>query len=64
MLLHTSARLPIDGWWGLISLMVSLDAAVLTMARPAEPAGEDWDAEDERETRHRLPRLAALFLGL
>jgi hypothetical protein len=45
------------------SLMASLDAAMLTMARPTRPAGEDWDPEDEHETRHRLPRLAALFLG-
>jgi hypothetical protein len=31
--------------------------------RPALPTGEDWDPEDETETRRHLPRLANRFYG-
>ena len=50
---------------GLIHLN-DLDAAVeealSERERPAGPAGESWDAEDDEANRVRLPRLAALFL--
>ena len=39
------------------------EAAVRGMTRPKRPAGDAWDVEDEQETRQRLPKLAALFLG-
>ncbi|MEV0679109.1 DUF4240 domain-containing protein [Actinosynnema sp. NPDC050436] len=38
-----------------------LEDALRAMDRPDEPAGENWDPEDEEETRRRLPRLAGLF---
>ncbi|GAT68404.1 hypothetical protein PS9374_04069 [Planomonospora sphaerica] len=37
-------------------------AAVAAMDLLDHPAGEDWDVDDDDETRRRLPRLAALFL--
>lgn len=39
-----------------------MEAVVPGMDRPAHPAGEGWDLDDEDETRRRLPRLAALFV--
>ncbi|GIH90322.1 hypothetical protein Psi01_09520 [Planobispora siamensis] len=39
-----------------------LTAAFAAMDRPDHPAGEDWDIDDEDETRKHLPRLSALFL--
>lgn len=36
-------------------------AAVRDQPRPAEPAGSDWDPEDDAENRRHLPRLAELF---
>ncbi|MQY06791.1 DUF4240 domain-containing protein [Actinomadura macrotermitis] len=44
------------------TLDAAVEAAVRGMARPAKPAGDDWDVEDDDEMRRRLPRLAALFL--
>ncbi|MGX1270505.1 DUF4240 domain-containing protein [Streptomyces phaeoluteigriseus] len=44
------------------SLDSALDAAVRRMRRPLKPAGDDWDVEDDAETRRRLPKLAGLFL--
>ncbi|MFD0690083.1 DUF4240 domain-containing protein [Actinomadura fibrosa] len=44
----------------------TFDAAVedvlRAMRRPEGPSGDDWDVEDDEETRRRLPRLSALFL--
>ena len=45
------------------SLDVAIERAIHDMARPRQPLGDNWDAEDDRETQRRLPRLAALFLG-
>lgn len=44
------------------SLDAAIEAAAGDMSRPGQPLGEDWDPEDDEETRRRLPRLAALFL--
>ena len=44
------------------SFDASMESAVRSMRRPDRPAGEDWDVDDDAETRLRLPRLAALFL--
>lgn len=44
------------------SFDASMETAVRSMRRPDRPAGEDWDVDDDAETRLRLPRLAALFL--
>ncbi|MDP9848813.1 DUF4240 domain-containing protein [Streptosporangium lutulentum] len=40
-----------------------MEATVPGMERPDRPTGENWDVDDAEETRRRLPRLAALFLG-
>ncbi|AWS49122.1 hypothetical protein DKM19_42315 [Streptosporangium sp. 'caverna'] len=39
-----------------------MEATVPGLDRPGRPAGENWDVDDEEETRRRLPRLAALFI--
>jgi hypothetical protein len=44
------------------SFDTAMESAVRSMQRPEHPAGEDWDVEDDAETRLHLPRLAALFL--
>ncbi len=44
------------------SFDAELETALKAMNRPSKPTGDDWDPEDEDETRQRLPRLAALFL--
>jgi hypothetical protein len=44
------------------SFDAAVEAAVRAMDRRTRPTGEDWDFDDEDETRRRLPRLAALFL--
>lgn len=43
------------------SLDAAVEAALRDHIRPADPAGESWDAEDAAANRRRLPRLAALF---
>ncbi len=44
------------------SLDAAVEAALRDRIRPADPAGESWDAEDADAARRHLPRLAALFL--
>ncbi|MDX2916474.1 DUF4240 domain-containing protein [Streptomyces sp. NE06-03C] len=44
------------------SLDAAVEAALCGRIRPAAPAGESWDAEDDEANRRHLPRLAALFL--
>lgn len=44
------------------SLDAAVEEALSERERPAGPAGESWDAEDDEANRGRLPRLAALFL--
>lgn len=43
------------------SLDAAVEAALRDRIRPADPAGENWDAEDAAANHLRLPRLAALF---
>ncbi|MFJ9108235.1 DUF4240 domain-containing protein [Streptomyces sp. NPDC102283] len=43
------------------SLDAAVEAALRDRIRPADPAGESWDAEDAAANRRHLPRLAALF---
>ncbi|MGK5531578.1 DUF4240 domain-containing protein [Streptomyces sp. URMC 129] len=45
------------------TLDAALAAGLAAATRPRLPFGENWDPEDRSETRRRLPRLAALFLG-
>lgn len=45
------------------SLDVAVEAALRDRIRPADPAGESWDAEDTAANRLHLPRLAAVFEG-
>ncbi|MFG2615320.1 DUF4240 domain-containing protein [Streptomyces anulatus] len=45
------------------SLDVAVEAALRDRIRPADPAGESWDAEDTAANRLHLPRLAAIFEG-
>ncbi|MBG0830762.1 DUF4240 domain-containing protein [Planomonospora sp. ID67723] len=40
----------------------AVTAVVAVMDRPGKPVGENWDVNDQHETRRRLPRLSALFL--
>ena len=40
----------------------SFDAALSVPEYPRKPEGENWNLDDDDETRRRLPRLAALFL--
>jgi hypothetical protein len=40
----------------------ALEAATEGMEFPEEPAGEQWDFDDEDEMRDRFPRLARMFL--
>lgn len=40
-----------------------VDRHLVGRVPPQDPAGENWDAEDEAENARRLPRLAALFQG-
>ncbi|KAB2343614.1 DUF4240 domain-containing protein [Actinomadura rudentiformis] len=44
------------------SLDAALETAIRAMTRPHQPAGDNWDVEDDHEMRRRLPRLSALFL--
>ncbi|MVZ99575.1 DUF4240 domain-containing protein [Actinomadura sp. LD22] len=44
------------------SFDASMESALRAMKRPEHPVGDDWDVEDDEETRLHLPRLAALFL--
>ncbi|MFJ6725682.1 MULTISPECIES: DUF4240 domain-containing protein [unclassified Streptomyces] len=44
------------------TLDAALTDALRGLDRPGRPTGDDWDAEDEEETRRRLPRLSGLFL--
>jgi hypothetical protein len=44
------------------SFTAAVADGLATMSRPTEPDGDNWDPEDDAETRRRLPRLAALFL--
>lgn len=32
--------------------------------QPSEPAGEEWDFEDQNEVKKRLPRLSTLMAGI
>ncbi|MFI1225086.1 MULTISPECIES: DUF4240 domain-containing protein [unclassified Streptomyces] len=45
-----------------VSLDAAVEAALRDRIRPADPAGDTWDAEDPDAARRHLPRLAALFL--